>query len=205
MDKEQINELKPGDEILIRGRFEKIKENGDYSISYLLTTVHGKLYMYKAAVHPSAVIIKSPPKHDPTRLFREGDKVRVVERDGRSWWQLDPSTSIVADEIYTVLEDESEIIEGGYGELRIEAKGKEYELPFYFLELATPVEELEPYYVGVYSDQDNTYFDVATRNGFTVVRFDEDLHPNAKAAAEAECARLNDEYRKEHGNEKIYS
>lgn len=79
MDKEQVNELKPGDEVLIRGRFVKIKENGNFRVDYLLTTVHDKLYMYRAAVHPSAVIINSPPKHDPTRLFKKGDKVRVVE------------------------------------------------------------------------------------------------------------------------------
>lgn len=202
MDKEQINELKPGDEILIRGRFEKIKENGDYSISYLLTTVHDKLYMYKAAVHPSAVIIKSPPKHDPCRLFKKGDKVRVVERNGRKFWDYDPKT------IYTVVaneyscDDQNVLHQGCVGINDGNPQtGSAWNIPFFHIELVTPVEELEPYYV----KDDGTHYVVGKRPEepeiVYLAEYSKDRHPHAKAAAEAERDRLNAEYRKEATHE----
>lgn len=199
MDKEQINELKPGDEILIRGRFEKIKENGDYSISYLLTTVHGKLYMYKAAVHPSAVIIKSPPKHDPCRLFKKGDRAQVVERNGRTPTCF-PVGRIKVGDIVTVAENEA-----GDVFIKVLTKdGHEMMVPWFMLELVTPVEEMERYAVDT---GDIAWFVVDRKHesGELNVAMYMNTHPNPKAAAEAERDRLNAEYRKEHGNEKIYS
>ena len=184
MDKEQINELKPGDEVLIRGRFEKIKENGDFSVSYLLTTVHGKLYMYKAAVHPSAVIIKSPPKYDPTRLFKKGDKVRVVERNSRCDGRYG---EYLRGAFCEVLDDEEK-----NNDVHLNHNGSLYHIDPAYIELITPVEELEPYKL---IDSPNIYNIV--RDSAMVMTIHKKSHPNAKAAADAECARLNEEYRKE--------
>ena len=210
MDKEQINELKPGDEILIRGRFEKIKENGDYSISYLLTTVHGKLYMYKAAVHPSAVIIKSPPKHDPTRPFEEGDIVKPRFVDGRT--DIDLSSL----HPYTVTKRED-----SWGNVRVMNNNHSLTTKAVFLELITPVEEQEPFYIETeafdYEIRNaNDDPDIGTSLAFHVKFQDPDegqilrvksyyesyvySREHAKAAAEAERDRLNAEYRKERNN-----
>jgi hypothetical protein len=191
MDKEQINELKPGDEILIRGRFEKIKENGDYSISYLLTTVHGKLYMYKAAVHPSAVIIKSPPKHDPTRLFKKGDVVTPRIYLGRK------DKGLEMGEKYIVTADE---IAGDMVAIKHHFTLRPDIVQTCFLELVTPVEELERYVV---EPGDIAWFvvDKKHESGELNVVMYMNTHPNPKAAAEAECKRLNAEWRKELNND----
>lgn len=201
MDKEQINELKPGDEVLIRGRFEKIKDNGDFQVSYLLTTVHGKFYMYKTAVHPSAVIIKSPPKHDPTRLFKNGDRAEVVERHGRTITCF-PAGRIKEGDIVTVAENEA-----GDAFIKVLTEdGHKMMIPWFVLELITPVEELEPYYVERQGETSGGLcYTVRKPGGYVESTFyfggcrsrDEQ---QAKAAAEAECDRLNAEYRKEAAN-----
>ena len=196
MDKEQINELKPGDEVLIRCRFEKIKENGDFSLSYLLTTVHGKLYMYKAAVHPSAVIIKSPTKHDPCRFFRKGDRVRIKrEVNGRKLNHV--FVNFGYDQTYTVAQDEEQK-EHQSGRVKlINETGFIFTGSFYELELVTPVEELEPYSV---KDDGGFYYIEKQDELHALCTFNKTSHPNAKAAAEAECDRLNAEHRKEAAN-----
>lgn len=194
MDKEQINELKPGDEVLIRGTFEKIKENGDFQVSYLLTTFSGKFYMYRTAVHPSAVIIKSPPKHDLYRLFKEGDRAQVVGRNGRNVTCF-PVGRIKVGDIVTVAENES-------GDVFIKVfteDGREMMVPWFMLELITPAEELEPYEV---KDFIETIQVRKRKTSITLATFDKESHPNAKAAAEAERDRLNSEYRKEQNNDK---
>lgn len=188
MDKEQVNELKPGDEVLIRSRFKKIKENGDFQVSYLLTTVHDKLYMYRAAVHPSAVIIKSPPKYDPTRLFKKGDKVRVVEYKGR--------LTGYDKKIYKVCEDEEE--SGRYIKLSQDSCIGHVTVDAAYLELITPVEELEPYTIELGVMGKGTDYRIKKDN--VIICAYSYVHPNAKAAAEAECDRLNAEYRKERNH-----
>ena len=139
--------------------------------------------------------VKPKPKHAAYRRFREGDKVRVVDRDGRSWWLLDPRTTITSDGVYTVLENESEVIAGGYGELRIAGADREYEVPFYFLELVTPVEEIPTYRVGDFPTNGEICV-WRDQGGKTekICSFNVNTHPNAKEAAEAECKRLNDEW-----------
>jgi hypothetical protein len=64
-----------------------------------------------------------------------------------------------------------------------------------YLELVTPVEELEPYSIGESTD----YFSVE-KDDEELSLYWKDKHPNAKEAAEAECARLNAEYRKENNH-----
>ena len=141
-------------------------------------------------------IVNSQSKHDPCRLFRKGD---IVEMDthGRDIAASMKLSCVALGKRYTVTEDENNT---GYVSF-IGDNGIECYSMFFWLKLVTPVEELEPYYVGVYSDQDDTCYDVANSDGYTVVRFFDDLHPHAKEAAEAECKRLNEEWRKEHAND----
>jgi hypothetical protein len=143
------------------------------------------------------------PKYDPFRLFKKCDKVRVVERDGRDYIDYDPYTNIQKSELYTVLENENEVIDGGCIDIRIGKGDIEYEIPFYFLELVTPAEELDPYSVVPRQEIDEPdnylpYYAVLS-SGCEVARFYVEQYKDgqAKSAAEAECARLNAEHRKE--------
>lgn len=132
--------------------------------------------------------VEPAPKYDPCRLFRKGDKVRVVDKkNGRT----PPCCGdIEAGELYTVSDDEDG------GDVMLAVNGKYDCIKWYWLELVAPVEELEPYFVmelkgayGVY----NTRFQPETE----ACHFFTDMHPHAKEAAEAECDRLNAEHRKE--------
>ena len=96
---------------------------------------------------------------------------------------------------YTVIEDERNTGRNIGLISYIDDKGVKHSSMFVWLKLVTPVEELEPYYVKEIS------------NGYRLMKNDGNLlanywenHPQAKAAAEAECARLNAEYRKERKN-----
>ena len=126
------------------------------------------------------------PKYDPCRLFKEGDRVKPRKLFGRCYSK---ATARIIGKICTVLHDEIEhytvSIRWDEGECNIDPA---------YLELVTPVEELEPYevtessdYYGV--DKDDLEVEAAI--------FWKKSHPNAKAAAEAERDRLNAEYRKE--------
>ena len=130
------------------------------------------------------------PKYDPCRLFKKGDKVRVVEWNGRK-----PEAE---DKLYTVQQNErpgSTMVDIGQN-----ATGGSSFYTVCFLELVTPVEEMERYVV---EPGDLAYFIVDKKHESgeqNVVMYMFAFHPNAKAAAEAECARLNAEYRKEQNN-----
>lgn len=133
--------------------------------------------------HPAPIA----PAHDKTRQFRAGDIVRPCQRDGREPWgytdtsrkHLDLSCKL------TVLQDEAR------GMVKCQTdSGFVFETSPFFLELFTPVEE--PYSVGESTD----YFCVE-KNDEELSTYWKDTHPNPKAGAEAECARLNAEWRKE--------
>lgn len=129
------------------------------------------------------------PKHDPCRLFKKGDIVRYVERDGRSYVDAPPvgATCRVCggeDRVGMVC------IEFKFSENEESAR---HEVPFYYLELVTPVEKLEPYSVV----DAHTHWDVAVKDMKTIASYSKVHHPNAKEAAEAERDRLNTKYRKE--------
>lgn len=127
------------------------------------------------------------PKYDPNRLFQKGDRVRVVEYKGR----IKPYLKDVLGKVYTLDEGENNI-HIAY----IKADGIDL-LDVCHLELVSPVEELDPYEVTESTD----YFAVAhRRTGDEPATFWKESHPNPAAAAEAECARLNAEHRKEKTN-----
>ena len=133
---------------------------------------------------------ENKPKHDPCRLFKKGDKVKPAERHGRKTPKLNYKAE------YTVTSSEDD-----YGTVGIEcfngAMSVSVNIPFYWLELVTPVEELEPYRV---KDDGGFYYIEKADVLYALCTFNKTSHPNAKAAAEAERDRLNAEWRKEQDN-----
>lgn len=180
LTKEQLKILKKGDPIVINGTVNKINEDG-----HILATCGGSAvwidnsyYVSFASEHGTSV---PTPKHDPTRLFKRGDIVRYVERDGRSYVDAPP----VGATCRVIVGEDS------VGMVSVEfkfSKNEEpaiHDVPFYHLELITPVEELEPYSI----DPANT--NVLFKHGKKFASFEDD------DAAQEVCKRLNAEWRKE--------
>lgn len=140
---------------------------------------------------------ETAPKYDPNRLFCKGDKVRLVQCNGRNPFDSFNGIEYPPDEtIYTADGDE---YDNGKVELYSMDSCDVFEIHHSNLELVTPVEELEPYFVAPSSITD-AWRIVDTRIGATVATIFK-AHPHAKAAAEAERDRLNAEWRKEMGGE----
>lgn len=163
-------------------------DNGNILFSHSLNYVCERVAKTESYTHHSNVILPpSSPKYDPCRLFKKGDKVRVVSWNGRKLKMFDMS------DVWEVAFGETP------GDLAVSLRrkcAKTWEnccVPPCYLELVTPVEELEPYSVGESSD----YFSV-DKDDEELCLFWKDKHPHAKEAAEAECARLNAAHRKEH-------
>lgn len=218
MNPEELKQLKPGDEIFIRAKYKESLEDGDVSFSHSFTNSFGEVIKTNGYTHSKNIILPPPaPKYDPCRKFRKGDKVRVVERYGRKFWNAAPET------IYTVVEDEylhddQNVLHRGCVGIN---DGKpetlsSWNIPFFHVELVTPVEELYPY--SVCQDAEMECFEVykceytegeeGDEKVWKIVRttyFYGDKQglrtlAEAKEAAEAECARLNAEYRKKQNN-----
>jgi hypothetical protein len=127
------------------------------------------------------------PKHDPNRLFKKGDKVRYVKRNGR----FCPGSHAFEEQMAllgTVVKDEQRDY---FVVVNFENDVDNYLLDPAYLELVTPVEELEPYKL---IDSPNTYNIV--RDSAMVMTIHKKSHPHAKAAAEAARDRLNAEHGK---------
>lgn len=144
-----------------------------------------------------------PPKYDPNRLFREGDKVRIKrEINGRLLHHS--FVNFKYDTVYTVDADEvQKDFKSGHVVI---TDGKHYcSLSFYELELVTPVEELEPYYTLQDCEEIDgdtvVFWAVRDEHDDTVAKFYVELYraDGAQKAAEAERDRRNAEYRKEMG------
>ena len=195
LTEEQIKNLKPGDPIVIPATFHKVDYEGDIWFNF----PQRKDKSNRTYIDPEFVSLpgepEEKPKYDPCRLFREGDIVQYIERDGRFYSDAPPVGATCR---VCVSEDSS-------GMVNVEFKFSEneepavHDVPFYHLELITPIEELEPYKVW-----DTTFsFNVGVEDTKAVFYYGADMSTcpytkeQAKAAAEAECARLNAEYRKE--------
>lgn len=186
LTKEQIKNLKPGDPVVISTTFMCVDIDGD--IRFNATSLNGSRFVH--FISPKHVSLPSEPtlptpKYDPTRLFKEGDIVRYVERDGRSYVDAPPVGSICR-----VIVGEDSV-----GMVSVEFKFSEneepavHDVPFYHLELITPAEEQEPYSI----DPANT--NVLFKYGKKFATFEDDDE------AQELCARLNDEWRKEQNND----
>lgn len=143
-------------------------------------------------------LVGTPPTHDPCRKFRKGDKVQIIEWNGRNPFDTHHGLKLNPGEVHIVLDDEYERNEVYVG---MSAADEEQSVVHACnLELVSPVEELSPYTVrhneahaawSIYGP-----FDLSAVNYFYGPRYPY-TPKTARAAAEAECARLNSEYRKE--------
>ena len=135
------------------------------------------------------------PQHDPCRKFRAGDKVRLIEWNGRRPFDTHHGLPLNPGEVHIVLDDEYERNEVYIG--MSAADEEQSVIHACNLELITPIEELEPYEIA-----ENIYGWIVFKDtpGNVVANFNKN-HPHAKEAAEAECARLNAEHRKEQKND----
>lgn len=135
---------------------------------------------------------KNAQKYDPCRKFRKGDKVRFRKVNDRFTPDWDAKTFVGT--LGKVYSDER-----ASGNVTVLCCDDVYRtIDATYLELITPVEELEPYSV---KELRNVIEVVNSKE--TEVRsavFFRSRHPHAKEAAEEECARLNEEYRKERSD-----
>lgn len=123
---------------------------------------------------------ENKPKYDPCRKFRKGDKVRAVKYKGRKGTDC----SYFTGKIYTVLQEER-----SNGLLKLTDNVYVYYIDPAYVELVTPVEELEPYKCGEGIDAQLIFFQ---DEHFAEFENEED--------AQRVCAWLNAEYRKEQNN-----
>lgn len=189
MNAEQLKQLKPGDEIFIRARYKKILDDGDVLFLHTQTDLDDDVVKAEEYTLSENVILPSElqptPKYDPCRPLKKGDKVKLREEvQGRKTSRF--VTGLSLGKIYTVETDEFNHTVDIVGEMGL---GR---YSFVHLELVTPVEELEPYRV----EESTDYFSV-DKGEEELCTYWKYTHPNAKEAAEAECARLNAEHRKE--------
>lgn len=122
------------------------------------------------------------PKHDPCRLFRDGDKVTPRLVNGRDFNSIAEDYRGVT---LTVTRDEEK-----YDNVYVECGGDEFTIDPAYLELVTPVEEQEPYSVGGSIDGCILY-----KNGDYYAEF-----VNSSDAEKA-CKLLNAEHRKENSHD----
>lgn len=191
MNAEQLKQLKPGDEIFIRAKYEELAEDGDVWFSHSATNVFNGVVETVGYTHHQNIILPSElqpaPKYDPCRKFRKGDKVEYYPRNGRDFFDM-PWIYDAA----VVIEDEYRSgtvvvrFTFNYGEPSV------HKVPWYHLQLVTPVEELEPYIIKEYVD----FYAVEKDGAQYSIFFKGSYHTKAKEAAEAERDRLNAEYRK---------
>lgn len=146
------------------------------------------------------------PKYDTCRIFRKGDIVEI-DTHGRDIAASMKKAGVELGKRYTVTEDESDIGRVSF----IGDDGIEHNSMFFWLKLVTPAEEMERYIV--IHNKYEKYFEVCWkdvdepdgRTGRVRCRVTYWYHQppmtyteeEAKAAAEAECARLNANHRKE--------
>lgn len=143
-------------------------------------------------------LVGPTPKNDPCRKFRKGDKVRLIERNGRKPFDTLHGLKLNPGEVHIVLDDEYERNEVYIG---MSAADEEQSLVHScHLDLVTPVEEMDPYSVR-HSEAHAAYsiygpYGLSAVNYFYGDRYPYSKH-SAEAAAYAECDRLNAAHRKE--------
>lgn len=197
---EQIKNLKPGDPIVIHTTVDKIDNDGDLWFHCpQVNDANWREYINPKFVSlPGETMNKS--KYDPCRKFKEGDIVDYRRRYGRDYETVpDPEDYKIA-RVFSSEEEES----GMVGVEFVEAYGGDnvcFVVPWFHLELVTPVEELEPY--SVHESEVIQGFDIV-RDKLCVMTFPFGEKENgwyhnrlaAKAAAETERDRLNAEWKK---------
>ena len=166
-----------------------IAPNGEYSSSGILEILHK--YAPSFAPIPSEHGTSVPTKYAPTRLFKKGDIVEI-NTHGRDIDARMKASGVELGKRYIVTEDEKHT---GYVSF-VGLDGIDHISVFFWLELVTPVEEQEPYFVQEFKGGYGI-FNTRLQPETEVCHYFNDMHPHAKEAAEAECDRLNAEHRKE--------
>ena len=186
LTEEQIQNLKKGDPIVVHTTFDHFDD--EYDIWFHAPGVRLKNNIDYIAPEfvslPSdsqSSTVNSQSKYDPTRLFREGDKVRLVEKNGRK-----PFTSALNHLILRVAADEDY---KGLVSIEEPCFSDTFVIPYSHLELVTPIEELEPYSI----DPANT--NVLSKHGKKFATFEDD--DDALDMRDL----LNKKYRKEQEND----
>ena len=196
------NMVKAGDRLILHARYVEADEDGELHYALLdggTTATPMTQAEFKCARPEVGTLMPEKPKYDPCRLFKKGDKVRVVEWNGRSYWDRDHSTELTTGCICEVNEDEKSAQEEGW--VSVDYQEQIRYVPPCFLELITPVEEIEPYYIE--QSTSKNYWEVwkkDSKKGRLLIAMFHKNHPHSKETAEAECDRLNAEYRKEQNN-----
>lgn len=211
MKKEESTQLKEGQTVYIAVKYLGTTTDGESAHVEIQTTDWMDIGLNSVvSISPNVsfehIVIPSPvkenkPKYDPCRKFKMGDIVEYVEVNGRDYKDAPPLGKQCR-----VFKDETD---GFVVVNRLDFNVVyRYEVPFYHLKLVTPVEELEPYYVSTNIDCSTCTIFKKVGEKKLVYSSYHFVHGNgcknaimgiteAKAAAEAECARLNAEYRKE--------
>ena len=191
--------VQQGDVVLVQGVVDKAHKSGDLLVWFKAESgVNSHAWIGKEYVGKSWAVAPEKPKYDPCRPFRVGDIVTPIERDGREVPDGTPEG-----EECTVVESEKD----GIVCIRYDAGSEHYlhEIPYFHLELVTPVEERNrggagPYYV----KETASVYEVFNRNenNSSVAIFFKSQYSieKAKERAEEECDRLNAEHRKEQDN-----
>lgn len=146
---------------------------------------------------------ETAPKYDPKRIFRKGDKVKAVLRHGRI-----PNDGVPKDVILEVIADERDGIVKVLHKMGVILEI--FNVYALYLELVTPVEELEPYFIEESHDGativltvrcvpngEGIAFRYCPGWGGNVFHSEEQFRQHA----EAERDRLNAEHRKENEND----
>lgn len=207
MTREELKQLKKGDEVFVKAVFDWLAKDGDAYVLFFWTNCRGERITGNVAVTIDSVLLRSDlqqpaekPKYDPCRRFKKWDRVRPVVRYGRT-----PDDGALANVTYVVVDDEKN---GLVSIARHDGKsGYAHTVTALYLELVTPVEELEPYsvkpvYETIKEEDGLLGYEVVNAEGLPEIIFfggkgKYRVMQEAKEAAEAECARLNAEYRKE--------
>lgn len=203
-EKQKITELKVGEWYNVRVVVTKIDKTFIYTKTGIPHLLEGNCFTAVEAAAFSPIAPENgtkntapAPKYDPCRKFRKGDIVEPCQVKGRWFGTAWKNRSGIR---FTVTKDEDE-----EGVMWVQDPDslhpKDGEAVFF--QLVTPVEELEPYSVQLRQeitvDDTYPYCAVIDHDGNEAARFYSEQYEagKARAAAEAECAKLNEEYRKE--------
>lgn len=197
MNKKEVKQLTKGCTVLVKATVESVQET--------------KAYVHHGCItHPlpfnEIYSVPTQPKYDPCREFQPGDKVRMVMRDDRYPYCYKMREHIVpTDTICTITKREN----CGFVEVEYN-NGYNPIVHFSFLELVTPVEELEPFYIiDDDADAEHPFFVIQNRKSTLSSGLDEEVmrflygqnytadKDTVRKRAEAERDRLNAEWRKE--------
>ena len=194
-------EIEVGDTLNVKLHVRRIDEYGNLWIDeaaeggFIKLTFAGA-YIAVGSPTLSKGIITPEPKYDPCRPFKEGDIVTPCSVKGRWFGTAWKDRSGIR---FKVTKDEDE---EGVMWVKDPDSLSPKDVEAVFFQLVVPVEKMEPY--SVHESEVVNGFDIV-REKMCVMTFpygskEAGYYRNklaAKEAAEAECARLNAEYRKE--------